>query len=234
LLDRDGTDQMQLDVYAYALSPEGAIEDVAYFSSGLELETIAPRIRGRAMQIQTAFGLTEGDHDLRFLVRDRDEGRTGAHRIPVRVPPFDDQTLVYPPLFMADPADWLVLPIPSRGIPRPDMPFRIAAEAFTPRARPILENGRTQPVCVMAYTGGDVDAQAEFELGARLLTHLGGALSAGRLELTQATVEPDGFRRFVLDLTPAEVPPGDYAFEISLRNQQTGAVATATQQIRVN
>ena len=234
LLDRGAGSTMHFEVYAYALDAQGVIEDVASFSSKLDLDTLRTKLTGKGIQIHTAFELKEGDHDIRLLVRDAELGRTGSARLQVHVPSFAaSETVLYPPLFMADPADWVVLPIPSSGVTHPELPFRVGASPFTVRGLPALSNGRTDSVCIMAFTPGEFDPTAQFGLGAKLIAANGGAFRIGRIELAESFAESDGFRRFVLNLTPADVSPGDYTLQVTLKDPRTGAVSQAGQPVRV-
>ena len=47
-------------------------------------------------------------------------------------------------------------------------------------------------------------------------------------------VRPDGFRRFVLNVTPADISPGDYTLQVTLGDPRTGAVSRAGQSVRVH
>jgi hypothetical protein len=50
------------------------------------------------------------------------------------------------------------------------------------------------------------------------------------LALTRVVGEPDGFRRFVLKVTPAGVPAGTYTFRVRLKDPLAAeATETATQ-----
>jgi hypothetical protein len=56
----------------------------------------------------------------------------------------------------------------------------------------------------------------------------------GRFELLRATNDGDGLRRFVLNLVPSELRPGEYTFRVHLRDSAGGRVSEAFQQVRVD
>ena len=140
--------RVALEIYGYALDDAGTVKDLVAFTSSLDVATTEPRLRARGLQCHATFTLAPGRHSLRFMVRDTASGRSGARVLDVTMPDFDpSEVLLFPPLFMDEPKEWLILEVPSRSAPRPMMPFLVAAEAFTARARPSLANGRTEP-CV--------------------------------------------------------------------------------------
>jgi VWFA-related protein len=232
LLDRGPGDALRLEIYGYALDADGRIEDVMTLSPTLSLPTVGETIRRGGLQIQTAFRLGPGPHDLRFLVRDAETGRAGSWRALLEVPSLGgDDLVVYPPLFMAEADAGLVLPVPSNGVPRPELPFHVIEEPFGLRLRPSLQEGRPERVCVMVH-GAALESDAQLALSARLVSSSGEAVRFGALTLAQAVVEADGFRRFVVAFTPQGVAAGDYSFRVELRDPRSGATASATQDVR--
>jgi hypothetical protein len=152
------------------------------------------------------------------------------------VPSFDSGELVlYPPLFMQDPEEHLILNLPSRSLPTIELPFRISAEVFSPGLRPQLTSGEKQSICIMAFTGEQPEgAEPGFELKAQLLDTAGNAARVGRLRVARSVHEPDGFQRLVLDVTPAELTPGDYSFTVKVADPESGQAREASQAVRVN
>ena len=51
--------------------------------------------------------------------------------------------------------------------------------------------------------------------------------------LERAFAEPDGFRRYVLSLTPSDVPAGEYTLEVRLRDAASGRLSEAFQIVEV-
>jgi len=229
---KDG--RVALEIYGYALDEKGTVEDLVALSSTLEVAATAPRLRGRGLQCHATFTLPPGKHSLRFLVRDAG-GRTGARGLDITVPAFDpSEVLLFPPLVMDEPAGWIILPAPSRSLPHPVSPFHVAAEPFTPRARPSLANGRTDRVFLLAFDGGrSYDPGASFEIKPQLVDASGAAVRMGRIEVARSVSDADGFRRFVLNITPADVAAGDYTLRVRLRDPASGRISEAYQALRV-
>ncbi|HUG54783.1 MAG TPA: VWA domain-containing protein [Vicinamibacteria bacterium] len=227
--------RIALEIYGYALDAAGAVKDLVAFTSALDLSVAGPRLRARGLQCHATFTLGPGPHSLRFLVRDSASGRSGARGLDVTVPDFDpSEVLLFPPLFMDEPEQWLILQAPSRSTPHPVSPFLVAEEPFTPRARPSLANGRTDRVFLMAYDAGRAyDPGASFEIRPQLVAHDGAPVRLGHIEVVQAEAGADGFRRFVLQVTPDGLSAGDYTLRVRLREPGTGRISEAFQPVQV-
>jgi VWFA-related protein len=228
------TGNLAVDVFAYAMDESGAVEDLATVNPTLELAKVGSRLAAQGLQIHTAFKLKPGNKSLRFLVRDRDKGRRGFTTIAASLPSFGPGTVTLStPLFMDDPTQRLILQTPSRESGTLEMPFRVDTDLFTPRLKPSLANGRTDNVCILFYAGGaSYPPGTQFEIKAQLLDGDGNAVRIGKMALARAVAETDGFRRFVLGLTPADVPAGDYTFRVRIKDPATGQVAEGTEAVR--
>ena len=231
LLRGKASGDVSLEVYGYAFDEKGTVVDLMALTPTVTVEKLGARVRQSGLQFHSSFAVKPGRHDLRFLVRDVWSGRMGSRRVEVMVPSFDAGTVsVSPPLFMSDPAQRVVLQTPSRNNATPEMPFRVDTDLFTPQGLPQLANGRADSVCVLAFTPTPFDAKSSFQISAHLTDEHGGRVPLGApLALTRVVGEPDGFRRFVLKLTPTGVPPGPYTFRVRLKDPlATEAAETAT------
>jgi len=84
----------------------------------------------------------------------------------------------------------------------------------------------------MAFSGS-LDPKATFEIRSQLLDARGDAVRLGPVALVKAVMERDGFRRYVLSLTPDHLTPGDYTFRIRLKDPASGVELDADQAVRV-
>lgn len=233
LLARGKGDELPLEIYGYALNEQGGVEDVFAMAPRLALAKVGAKLKESGLLVQTAFAARPGRYSLRFLVRDTATGRKAVSTTEVVVPAFDGLVLA-PPLFMDDPARWLAVQAPSRQTGTVDLPFHVGTDVFAPRSEVRLANGRTDSVVVMAYTGqAKYGEGAQFEIKAQLLKD-GTAVRMGKLALARAVAETDGFRRFVLSVTPADVAPGDYTFKVKITDPSTGTVHEASREITID
>jgi hypothetical protein len=229
-------DTLGLEVYGYAVdSASGKLVDFAALASNVSLARFGEKVRRRGVQVHAAFTLPPGRYDLRFLVRDANSGRQGSEWLDVNVPALDPaEVMLFPPLFMEAPEDWVILQAASRGTAAVESPFQVETDPFAPRARPRLVNGQAQRVCLLAYDAGrQYDPGAAFEIKPQLLDAAGAPVSSGGFRLSKAVAGQDGFRRFVLDFTPTALPPGDYRLRVRFRDPSSGRISESYQSVRV-
>jgi VWFA-related protein len=236
LLAGGGSGDLALEVYGYAFDEKGTVVDLMALTPTLTLAKLGERVKASGMQFQTAFAVKPGRVDLRFLVRDVASGRMGSRRVEVTVPAFAaGATHLSPPLFMTDPAQRVVLQTPTRNNPTPELPFRVDTDLFTPQGVPHLANGRSDSVMVLAFSPTPFDAKSSFQISAHLTDANGARVPMGApLALARVVAEPDGFRRFVLKMTPTGVPAGDYTFRVRLKDPLSTEAAETAQLVHVN
>jgi hypothetical protein len=227
--------KLSLEVFGYALDDKGGVEDFVALATNLDPARVNDRLQDRGLQLHATFTVPAGKHSLRFLVREPHSGRWGAKWLEVTVPSFDPaEVLLFPPMFMDAPSRWVILEAPSQSTVRHATVFSMAAETFTPRTRPSLANGRTEQVFLLAFdVGRRYDPGASFEIRPQLVGASGDSRAVGRVQLARTLAEGDGFRRFVLDVTPKDVPAGEYTFRVRLRDPASGRVSEAFQSVRV-
>jgi VWFA-related protein len=235
LVSGPSAETLSLELYGYALDAAGSVRDFVALASNLDLAKVGERLRGSGLQAHATFTLPPGAYSLRFLLRDAVTGRSGTHWMEISVPEVQTgEVVLLPPLFMDDPQRWLVLHAPSSATRATGSPFRVGSEAFAPRPRPVVANGREQRVCLLAQDGGRAyDAGASFEILPSLLDRAGASVPLGDFRLSQAVADDDGYRRFVLRFTPAGVQAGDYSQRVRVRDPQTGRVGESFQAVRV-
>jgi VWFA-related protein len=220
----------ELEIFGYAVSEGGEIEDALAFRGSLDRSALGD---DAPVQVRTTFRARPGLHSLRFVVREMTSGQLGARTVSVDVPSFEAGGLVlYPPLVMKTAEERHLLTRPSMVLPPSDQPFRAGAVEFAPDLRPQLANGEASRVCVMFWSGqGSYAADAQFEV--RLELGGEGELPPLSLELVDATQEPDGFRRYVIGATPQGVPAGEYELRVAVKDPTTGQSATGSRRVAV-
>jgi hypothetical protein len=228
--------ELALEIYGYAFDERGTVADLITLTPTLTLSKLGDQLRASGLQLQTAFAVKPGRYDVRFLVRDASRERMGSRRIAVVVPPFAPGTATLStPLFMSDPARRVVLKTPSRNNAAPEMPFRVDTDLFTPQGHPTLVNGRTDSVCVLAFSPTPFDATSNFQISASLTNAAGARVPIGTpLSVARVVAEPDGFRRFVLKVTPSGLPSGDYTFRVRIKDPLAAEATETAQALRVD
>lgn len=224
-----------VEIYGYALTPDGGVADMAALTSNVDLALAGARLRRHGLQCHLTFALAPGRYDLRFLVRDSETGRLGARFLSVAVPAFvPDEMQLAPPIVVHAPGERVMLRAASRSVSEAASAFQIGGHVLAPDARPSLTNGRTSQLLLLAFDRGAAsDPGAAFEVRAQLLDADGSAFPEGRLELVQVEAEADGLRRLALNLTPEGVPAGTYTLRVRLRDTASGRLAEAFRSVRL-
>jgi hypothetical protein len=153
----------------------------------------------------------------------------------LEVPAFDEGELVLSPaLAMDDPRTRLVLPAPSRALPNLDIPFRLEDTPFTAEPLPTLRNGAGREMCVMAWSGSArYGTESTFEITAELLDAAGAARAVSLGGPPRVVSDADGLQRYVLALTPKNVPAGRYALRVSFRDPETGETGRSEADVQL-
>jgi VWFA-related protein len=205
--------ELGLEVFGYAFDGEGHILDNMTLSPTLDLAAVRPALEAKGLQVITSFLVPEGPVDLRFLVREKASKRTGSLRLRLEVPAFDgDETVLSPPLLIDDPRARLVVPAPSRGLPKLEIPFRMGERAFTADPLPTLVNGSTREMCLMAWSGAGGATDDTIEV--RLVDASGGEHALALAGDPRVFADADGTTRYLLSLVPKGVPKGRYVLRL--------------------
>ena len=233
LLDRPPSPSLPLEVFGYALDAEGRVEDVFHQSAALDLGKIGARVRESGLQFHSTFALPAGAHSLRFLVRDGANGRAGAYRTETVVPDFGPTAVVVaPPLPMDEGGAWLVLSVPARSGAMGTSPFHVGKNLFVPRAGVSLVAGRLVPLCVLVYDPGADPEMVSFELQTVLVDAAGTEQSLGEVEMLRSMLDPDGYRRILLNATPGPQAKGDYTLKVRYKDGAGGRAGEAELPVR--
>jgi hypothetical protein len=216
---------LALEIYGYVLDANGRILDALSATPSLDLAKVRGSLNDRGLQLLTVFKAPAGTADLRFLVRHPASGRAASLRLLVPAA----ATTAWPvsaPLVMSDPSSRPVIPVPSRGNPEMDLPFRVGQRPFSPDVRPILKNGVATDVCVMARPprGPSLEVMADLRASDGKMTALE---TTGPVRLVN---DRDGAFRIVLSLVPSGIPAGDYALRVTLRDE-TGDQVQSEQSV---
>jgi VWFA-related protein len=222
--------QLGLELFGYAFDGEGRVLDTMAVAPVMDLAKVRPALEAKGLQLITSFEVPEGAVDLRFLVREQASKRTGSLRLQLQMPAFDDDDVVLsPPLAMDDPRARLVLPAPSRRLPQLEIPFRLGETPFTAEPLPTLANGASREVCLMAWAGAASERGERGAWEARLLDASGGERALPLASQPRAVADADGTVRYVLSVTPRNVPKGRYTLQLAFG----GGAARSELSVRV-
>ncbi|HVR10512.1 MAG TPA: VWA domain-containing protein, partial [Thermoanaerobaculia bacterium] len=216
------------EIYAYAISSSGTIQDFFTQSLRFDLAKVAPGLRQGGIKFYGHLDLPPGDYNVRVLVRNGGTGAYGLRSQALVVPAFADTAAVLlPPFFPEPPGRWLMVRESGRGDKQSaPYPFVVQEKAYVPSSRPVLAAGQEAAVALVGYhlPAGGLKAEA------RVLAADGRDLGEGDLRLG-GRENPDAAGEDRLTGTfrpPAGLVPGEYQLVIVLTDAQGVAHNSAT------
>ncbi|MBV8203028.1 MAG: VWA domain-containing protein [Acidobacteria bacterium] len=228
LLAGTSGDALPAEIYAYAISSSGSIQDFFTQSLRFDLAKVAPALRQGGIKFYGHLDLPPGEYNVRVLVRNGGTGAYGLRSQPLVVPAFAEQAAVLlPPFFPEAPGRWLMVREAGRGEQRTaPYPFVVQEHAYVPASRPVLAAGQAAAVALVGY---HLPA-GSFKAEARVLAADGKDLGEGDLKLGPRE-NPDAAGEDRLTATfrpPAGLVPGEYQLVIVLTDAQGGTHNSAT------
>jgi tetratricopeptide (TPR) repeat protein len=201
-------ERLDLEIYAYAVTPQGKVAGFLTQKLTLDLLETAESLYDGGLKLVGSLRLPPGPHSLRVLVMDAASGAYGLRTFGVAVPEAGGTAPRLLAALLPEPPDsWLLVrqdiepprrlggavPVPEAEAaagPRPTAPEVAAApllagpDATLPAALPVLDAGRTVEVQLLAYRLPD-----EVELSAQLdpESAAGGQEAAGQTAPQAAT-----------------------------------------------
>lgn len=216
-------DQLSLEIYAYVTNEKGEMRDFFSQNARFDMGQVRERLKTSGVKYYGNVELGPGEHLLRVLVRNADNGRAGVATASISVPEYSlAKTAMLPPLFKDSPGDqWLLLR--GREDSRTESvvyPFTINGEPFVPSARPALAPNEKVDVFLVTYNLGDGSPGVEsWVVGADDHTE------PAQLELVERTVTGiSGQDKLLASFKPPRgLKRGDYTLEVAITDPATGS-----------
>lgn len=139
LSDREG-ETLRLELYAYALTPDGRVAGFLTQGFRLDLSEWGEALFDSGVKFVGHLELDPGEYSLRILVMDPDDGRYGLRTLPVDVPGPQAPARLLSPLFTEPAGAWILVrearkPVePPAGEPASDEASEVSATP-SPTAR---------------------------------------------------------------------------------------------------
>ncbi len=225
--------QLPVEVYIYALDPQGAVVDFITQTVGLDLAKADPALREAGFKFYGHLNLDPGRYDLRVLVRNGSTGASGLRVLPLQVPEPGAQPLVLLPAFFPDPLrHWLLV----REAPRTNeaevpYPFLRSGEPYVPASRLRLSPGAEAPVVLLGFGV----KPGQWKVASQVLSPDGNSVRAvGRIKIEKATPGGEGAPAQAEGTFKApDLPPGDYLLKVTLTDG-AGAVGSSVSPFRLD
>ncbi|MEA2564624.1 MAG: hypothetical protein QOH06_6128 [Acidobacteriota bacterium] len=163
----DGRKEVQrVEIYAYAMGPDGAVNDYLAQSLSLDLAKVGEAVLDTGIKFVGTVTMPAGAGSLRVLVVDPDTLRYSLRVLPLTVPAASTGPVLLPPLF-SDPRGRWVLARPgeaAEGLERSLAPLLMDEGWGLPSSLPLLAGGRTRRVALL---GRGLPAEAAVTLEIR-------------------------------------------------------------------
>lgn len=206
-----------LELYGYAVAPDGTVFDNLAQFARLDPGKVDPEGQVRGLSFYGSFKLPPGRYTLRFLIQEPETGASGVQFIDVTIPPHDPRLgFLLPPVVMEDPSRWFSVELsPKEGAP--SSPFTAGGKPFLPRTTFEVWNGAQEKLVLIAYEPDRrTDPAAAIEIESSVTDRAGVVFPGGPLRIEKVHRDPGGRRTYVLRYTPEGLPPGDYTLRIGI------------------
>jgi len=215
---------LSLEVYGYAVAPDGTVHDHLAQLAQIRPETADPDGTALGLSFYGTLQVPPGQYTLKLMVQEPATGAAGVQFLDVTVPPYDPRVgFLLPPVVMDDPARWLGLALERNRESGAAFPFQVDGRLFLPRASFLLRSGTPERLVLMAYdpSGPTDSAAAGLEIHSSLTDARGAAVPSGAMRLDRVLRGDDGRRTYVLAYTPEGLAPGDYTLRIGVGESGT-------------
>jgi Flp pilus assembly protein TadD len=141
---------LRLEIYAYAMGPDGAVNDYLAQGLSLDLARVGEAVLDSGIKFVGTVTMPAGAGSLRVLVVDPDTLRYSLRVLPLTVPSASAGPVLLPPLFSDPRGRWvLARPAESEGLERSLAPLLVDEGWGLPSSLPLLAGGRTRRVALL-------------------------------------------------------------------------------------
>jgi VWFA-related protein len=194
------------EVFVYAFDDQGVVRDRSYH----RLTINSARMAGRdGIKYFPTLTLPPGKYALKTLVRVTGTERKGFVRTDVEVPSADD-VAVLPPMFVDDPAAWVVVRGASHDAA--SYPFHINGEPFMPSASAGVRNGHSRRVALFVFNVEPDELAWDATAIDAAGPHPGAPVVLQRLQGQDAI-------KLLLDYSPADLRAGPASFDVTVHKK---------------
>jgi len=213
LLEDLSGEVVPVELYVYAMDPEGTVQDFTTQSLGVDREKTTPALDQGGLKFWAHLDLPAGDFSLRVLVRNVQTGRYALRQVPIRVPEFEDgEPFLLAPLFPESPGKWALIreePERRRDVP---YPFMAGEHPYIPASGPVVPSRGSTEVYVAGFNLGS----DELEIEARVNAADGTPATAASFRPEEWMPEAGGARALKAYLETSKLPAGIYTLTVKV------------------
>jgi Tfp pilus assembly protein PilF len=140
----------RIEIYAYAMGPDGAVNDYLAQGLSLDLAQVGEAVLDSGVKFVGMLAMPAGAGSLRVLVVDPDTLRYSLRVLPLTVPSASAGPVLLSPLFSDPRGRWvLARPAESQELERSLAPLLVDEGWGLPSSLPLLTGGRTRRVALL-------------------------------------------------------------------------------------
>ncbi|HKI86938.1 MAG TPA: VWA domain-containing protein, partial [Thermoanaerobaculia bacterium] len=172
-----------IQIYVYALDPQGGIHDYRVQALRINVKQMGPAIESTGLKFFGHLDLAPGTYSIRTLVRNASSGIAAIRVLPLTVPTFGKPNLVLlRPLFPEKPGQWVIVreAVKSKAEKDVPYPFMVGGRPFIPAGSPDIAANSELPVYIVGYHL----PKGELTFHAVVTRKDGTAVTSGRLSIS--------------------------------------------------
>jgi VWFA-related protein len=214
------------EIFIYAFDDEGIVRDRIYQRLTIDIDKVNGKLDGGGIKYVANLRLPDSRHyAIKSLVRLPEGDKKGFTRTDIVVPHADD-VAVLPPLFIDDPARWLIVRGISHDKENATYPFHINGEPFIPSASVNMKSGESRKFAVFVY-----NATADEMLYETKLSNAAGVTRSNAATLL-SELQGDDVTKLVFQYAPAPADSATSTLDVTVKRK--GSSDTRTSHIPIN
>jgi len=226
LLEGQGGDKVNVEIYAYASDAQGQMRDFFTQRVGFDIHKGRKAFEEAGLKYYGHLDLPPGDYRVRVLVRNAQTGHVAVESVQVNVPAYgESKPVLLPPFFIDKGSQWLLLrendDTARAGVANSSViyPFTVGGEPYVPSAKPVLRGAEKARVCLVAYNLG----QGEVGLQGEVVSADGVSAPASGLAMIERTATGiSGLDKLLATFDPGALNSGDYVLRVAVIDPRTG------------
>ncbi|HEX4952533.1 MAG TPA: VWA domain-containing protein [Thermoanaerobaculia bacterium] len=222
-------DVAPVELYAYALDPQGAVLDFFTHTLNIDIKAGGAQLRQSGLKYFGHLDLPPGDYEVRVFVRNLKSSQSTLKVLPLAVPDFGKRQAFLSQPLATQGQQWVMVREEASRQKDVPYPFMRGEAPYIPSARLRLARSGEAEVTVPAHFlwGGEIEADA------RLVTTDGRVVDEAELIDIQQVKGPGGADCLVLKIKTNGVASGGYRLEVEVSDPASGQQALSSAEVEV-
>lgn len=224
--------ELPLEVYAFALGPEGRFESYAHGICRVLAADAAGKLQGNGVRYADVMSLRPGiEYQIRVLVRNNINGDVGTRTISITTRSSGNAFAMATPFFITPKTGWLDVigydpkkPPPRAGQTGEEFPVSYRDKPCPVEIFPNLRDGRKRGLLIKLFNfSSDITTKRpDIHISWEVIDDAGKVLAAPRYRLLEPPYRPSDARvEYLFELQTGDLPPGSHWLKVQAGDNQT-------------